>query len=49
MIGRRYLMVGTASAKNPTTFDQVTRVAIMHITTLEDLPTPSSSTGDGEQ
>jgi hypothetical protein len=49
MIGRRSLMIGTASPQNPSVYDQVTRVAILHVTTLEDLPTPSSPAGDGQQ
>jgi hypothetical protein len=40
MVGRRALVVGTASAENPAQFDLTTRVAIMHVTALEDLPVP---------
>lgn len=40
LVGRRDLMVGTASAENPATYEQVTRLALWHITALEDLPSP---------
>ena len=38
-VGEQYLMIGTASAKNPSLFNQVTRLAILHVTELQDLPT----------
>jgi len=41
MIGRTALMIGTASAEDPATFDLVKRVALMHFTALENLPVPS--------
>lgn len=47
MVGQRALIIGTPSAANPTTFDQVTRVALLHVTELRDLPTPVSPTGNG--
>jgi hypothetical protein len=43
LIGRRALVIGTASNENPTQFDVASRVAIMHITDMQDLP--GSSTG----
>lgn len=49
MIGRWELMLGTASSKNPTQYEQTTRVAIMHVTALEDLPLASPSTGNGQE
>ena len=45
MVGRRSLIIGTASAENPSQFEQVTRVAILHVTELRDLPIPAQSTG----
>jgi hypothetical protein len=48
MIGSRALLVSTASSANPTQFEQVTRVAIMHVTALQDLPTPAPPGGDGQ-
>ena len=41
MIGRRDIMVGMASSDNPAQYERTTRVPIMHITALEDLPSPS--------
>jgi hypothetical protein len=49
MVGRRDLSVGTASAENPLQYDNVTRIAIMHVTTLEDLPASAPSGGNGQQ
>jgi hypothetical protein len=48
MVGRRDLTVGRGSAENPIHYDQVTRVAILHVTALEDLPTPKSADGNGQ-
>jgi hypothetical protein len=47
MIGRRSLTIGTASAENPRQYERTTRVAVMHVTALEDLPTPTPPGGDG--
>jgi hypothetical protein len=41
LVGHRDLMVGTGSSEEPTFYDQVSHVAIMHITALQDLPTQS--------
>jgi hypothetical protein len=49
MVGRRSLEVGTASADNPTVYEHVTRVAIMHITALQDLPPQPSQEGNGQK
>jgi hypothetical protein len=48
LIGRRSLEVGSASNENPKHYERVTRVAIMHITALEDLPSSVSSSGNGQ-
>lgn len=37
LVGRRYLEIGTASRENPKVFDSISRVAILHITALEDM------------
>jgi hypothetical protein len=44
MVGRRDLTIGTASAENQAQYDQVTRVAILHVTELRDLPIPTPPT-----
>lgn len=49
MVGRRDLSVGIATADDPTTYDQVSRVAILHITALQDLPVAAPSSGNGQQ
>ena len=38
MIGSRSLTIGSASSENPRQYEQTTRVAIWHVTSLEDLP-----------
>jgi len=48
MIGRRALIVGRASTEDPAQFEQVTRLAIMHIIGLEDLPIPALPSGNGQ-
>ena len=48
MVGQRYLIIGTASAENPTVFDRETHVAIMHVTALEDLSAAARPDGDGQ-
>ena len=40
MVGRRSITVGTASSENPLHYDQTTRIAVLHVTDLEDLPSP---------
>ena len=43
LVGRRDMVIGMASKKNPTQYEQITRVPIMHITALEDLPMSSAT------
>jgi hypothetical protein len=38
------MIIGMASSENPAQYDRTTRVPIMHVTALEDLP---SSTVNG--
>lgn len=49
MVGRRALILGTASTENPAHFDLVTRVSILHVSALEDLPRPTGTTGNGQE
>ena len=49
MIGRRDVMVGRASTDNAGVYEQATRLAIMHITALEDLAIPSLPPSNGQQ
>lgn len=39
LVGRRDLTIGYPGAKNPAIYDQVVRVALVHVVALEDLPT----------
>jgi hypothetical protein len=49
-VGRRDLMVGFSDSSNPGIYDRVTRLAILHITAMEDLPvvTPPGANGPGK-
>jgi hypothetical protein len=38
IVGRRFVMVGIPSAENPTQAEQVTRIALVHVAELRDLP-----------
>ena len=49
MVGRRDVMIGMASVNHPGQYERVTRIAIMHVTALEDLPVPTApGGGNGE-
>ncbi len=43
VVGRRSLIGGTASTENPRQFEVTTRIAIWHVSALEDLPAPAVS------
>jgi hypothetical protein len=44
-VGRRDLMIGSPDPVTPSVYDHVTRVAIVHVVALEDLPVvPAKST-----
>ena len=47
LVGRRALIIGTASNDNPTQFETASRVAVMHVVDLQDLPTSASSESNG--
>ena len=46
MVGKRALIIGTPSADDPKHFDLVARVAMIHVTALQDLPTPTPPGGE---
>ncbi len=48
MVGRLTLTIGSASTENPRQYERMTRVAIVHVTALEELPVPSVPRGDGQ-
>jgi hypothetical protein len=45
LVGRMDMIIGMASSRNPALYDRTTRVPIMHVTALEDLPAPSAVNG----
>jgi hypothetical protein len=47
LVGQRDLTIGSPSQDNPQLYDRLTRVAIVHLVGLEDLPvaTPPGSNG----
>jgi hypothetical protein len=38
MVGRHFVIVGLPSKENPTQVEQVTQVALIHVTELQNLP-----------
>jgi hypothetical protein len=40
-------MIGFPRADNPSIYDKVTRVALVHVVALEDIP--ATTTGNGQQ
>ena len=48
VVARRYLFIGLPSAEDPLHAEDVTRVALMHITEIRDLPAAKSAPGNGE-
>ncbi len=42
-VGRHDLMIGFAAPEHPNVYDRVTRVALVHVVALEDLPTQSAT------
>ncbi len=47
-VGRRDITIGFPDADNPSVYDQVSRVAMVHVVALEEMPI-SSPSGNGEQ
>lgn len=48
-VGERDIHIGISSKKDPSIYSQVSRVALMHITALEDLPVSPPKGGNGQQ
>ena len=50
LIGRRALIVGTASTENPAHFDTANRIAILHISDLQDVApsAPKNTEANGQ-
>jgi hypothetical protein len=50
LVGRRSLIIGTASNENPSQFETASRVAVLHVTDLQDIPHPATSdTGESSR
>lgn len=47
MVGRRSIMIGTASNEKPSQYETVSRVAILHITELQDITQAKPAGGNG--
>ena len=48
LIGGREITIGLPGSGDPTHYDRLARIAIMHITALHDLPSPAPSPGNGQ-
>ena len=48
LVGTRDVTIGSPAPDNPSVYDKVTRVALVHVVALEDLPAPAVS-GDGQE
>lgn len=48
VVGRHDLMILFPGPDHPTIYDRVTRLALVHVVALEDLPAPAIH-GDGQQ
>lgn len=40
MVGRTFLIIGTPTPDNPATFENVSRIALVHVVELQDLLRP---------
>jgi hypothetical protein len=47
LVGQRDLIIGHPSPEDPKVYDRITRVAMVHLVGIEDLPTPTSPGSNG--
>jgi hypothetical protein len=47
LVGKRSLIIGTANNDNPTQFEVANRIALMHVTDLQDIPKPAATDKNG--
>lgn len=47
MVGTRDITIGHSSKSNPRVYDRQTRVALVHIVGIEDMPTTASPAANG--
>jgi hypothetical protein len=43
LVGQRDLVIGFPGSENPTIYDRLVRVALVHVVALEDITAPASS------
>lgn len=48
MVGRREVVVGTGTVDDPEHYEQLSRISILHIAAVEDLPVACPATSNGE-
>lgn len=48
LFGKRDIIVGLLTGEPSTYYDQIARIAIMHITALHDLPAPPAPPSNGQ-
>jgi hypothetical protein len=48
MVGERDVAIGLRSAADPTVYDQLVRLALVHIVAMEDLPESAPASGKAE-
>jgi hypothetical protein len=46
-VGRRDLMIGTPDPDTPSLYDRITRLALVHVVAIEDLPAATATSGNG--
>lgn len=47
LVGERDLVIGHPSPANPHIYNRITRIAIIHLVGIEDLPNPTSPGSNG--
>lgn len=47
MVGRRDVVIGTASPRNPSVYETIARVALMHISDIQDVPAGAETAPSG--
>jgi hypothetical protein len=47
LVGRRDLAIGTPDPNTPSLYDRITRLALVHVVALEDLPAALSTSSHG--
>lgn len=47
LVGRRFLIIGTASNENPSQIESASRVAVLHVADLRDIPRQSATDLNG--